>query len=53
MKTTNERKDNLKERAIRKVGDQLERMAITRTCLTILLYEPKLSREMIMEMKDI
>jgi len=53
MKTMNECEDNLKARAIRKAGEHLERMATKLTCLGIGIYEPKLSREMIMEMKDI
>ena len=53
MKLMNEyedRKTGLKERAIRKVGEELVRMAGQKTCLSFMFYEPELSDEMIKEM---
>ena len=53
MKHMNECEDKqmgLKERAIRKAGDQLVRMVGQKTCLSFMFYEPALSDEMIKEM---
>ena len=56
MKSTNMQSDvnpSLFERIIKRAGDKLEQVPVSPRCWNIIMYEPTLPEEVIMEMSEV